>query len=55
MFSPIYAIFVEQIGGDILDAGLASMTFGFKVLFMLMGSLTFLSGIYIWHLDRREL
>ncbi len=28
MFSPIYALFVEKIGGNMLDAGLASSVFG---------------------------
>ena len=42
MFGPIYALFVEGIGGDILDASLAGAIFALSA-----GTVTLLSGKYV--------
>lgn len=50
MLAPIYALFVEQIGGDLMDASLAAGTFAFVA-----GITTLISGRYSDKLKEPEL
>lgn len=49
MLGPIYALFVEEIGGDLLDASMAGMFFALAA-----GITTFLSGKFSDHLRHGE-
>lgn len=50
MLGPIYAIFVEKIGGDLLDA-----SYAFGVFALTAGIVTFVSGKYADRLKENEL
>ena len=50
MLAPIYALFVEDMGGDLLDAGLTSTVF-----FLTAGIVTLLSGKYSDKIKENEL
>lgn len=50
MLGPIYALFVEKIGGDLLDASLASALFTFTA-----GVVTIISGRYSDKIKENEL
>jgi len=49
MLAPIYAIFVEEIGGDLLDASIAGSIFAFVA-----GFTSFLSGEYVDKLKEKR-
>jgi predicted MFS family arabinose efflux permease len=50
MFGPIYALFVEEIGGDLLDA-----SYAFGVFAFVAGIVTLLSGKYADKIKENEL
>lgn len=50
MFGPIYAVFVQRIGGDLLDA-----SFAFGAYYFAAGVTTFISGRYADKLKENEL
>ncbi|HCJ52789.1 MAG: hypothetical protein A2898_04915 [Candidatus Kerfeldbacteria bacterium RIFCSPLOWO2_01_FULL_48_11] len=50
MFIPIYALYVEDIGGDLFDAGLTAAVYA-----LVAGSLTIVSGRMTDRLKRKEL
>lgn len=50
MLGPIYAIFVERVGGDLMDASIAGGIFAFVA-----GITTLLSGKYSDHMKQSEL
>jgi MFS family permease len=50
MLGPIYAVFVEEIGGDILDA-----SFAFSIFAIVAGITAFLSGRYTDKIKQPEL
>lgn len=47
---PIYALFVDEIGGDLMDASIAGAIFAFVA-----GVVTFVSGKYADHVEENEL
>jgi DHA1 family tetracycline resistance protein-like MFS transporter len=46
MVTPIYAVFVSNVGGDILDAGLTAAGLGF-LLFTTVNNVWYLAGIQV--------
>lgn len=50
MLGPIYALFVEKIGGDLMDASIASGVFG-----LIAGLTTLISGKYSDRIKQNEL
>jgi len=50
MLGPIYALFVEKIGGDLLDA-----SYAFGVFALAAGVTTFISGRYADRIKENEL